>query len=64
MNRLPRDAAELLFLELFKSCVSTKIQSLVAGLGRSGKLMVRFDDLEGLFQSKQFYNSVSQQQNL
>lgn len=49
-NRLPREAMESPFLELFKKRVNVSLRDMFSGYGAGG-LMVGLNDLNGLSQS-------------
>jgi len=58
-NRLCREVIESPSLEVFKRCVYVTLRGtwFSVGLGSAG-LMVGIDDVKGLFQPKQFYDSM------
>ncbi|KAK4831021.1 hypothetical protein QYF61_014909 [Mycteria americana] len=57
-NRLPREVVESPPLEAFKRCDVALRTWFSDGLG-SVRLTVELDDLKGLFQPKQFYDSIT-----
>ena len=52
LNRLPRELVQSPSLQVFESLVDVMLRARLSGGLGSIKLMVEFDDLEGLFQSK------------
>ena len=48
-NRLPKGVVESLSLEVLENCIDVALRDIVSGHGGDG-LVVRLDDLSGLFQ--------------